>query len=322
MPEWVSVENGVYLLVGLFTFITVFSGFFTIHTKQAGVVERMGKFHSIAGPGLNFKIPFFDSLVYIEDLNMQLMDVPVDSKTKDDATVRIPVRVQYFILPEKVKEAYYELDDPADQIKAHVENVILSYIPKINLDDTYMQEEQIASRVKEMLSSVMSKFGYSIENALVTQIIPANAVVAAMNDINAARREKVATEARAEAQKITLVRQAEAEAEAKALRGQGVARERKAIVDGLRESVKDFEKGVEGVTSEEVMVLLMMTQYFDALREIGRNSNTILLPHSPSGVTDLAGQLRDAITVGTLASDKSQRGTDGENRQDHRADRS
>jgi regulator of protease activity HflC (stomatin/prohibitin superfamily) len=277
------------------------SCFFIVHTKQAAVVERLGKFDRIAGPGLNFKVPLLEKKVYVEDLNMQLMDVPVMSKTKDDATVTVPVRVQYFVLPDRVKEAYYELDDPEDQIKAHVENVILSYIPKIDLDDTYQQEDQIAKRIKDSLSVVMAKFGYSIENALVTKIVPADAVVRAMNDINAARREKVATEARAEANKITLVRQAEAEAEAKALAGQGVARERKAIVDGLRDSVLNFEEGVHGVDPHEVMALLMMTQYFDALRDIGAVSNTILMPHSPSAVADLYAQLRNAITLGNLA---------------------
>jgi regulator of protease activity HflC (stomatin/prohibitin superfamily) len=281
------------------------SSVFTVHTKQAAVVERFGKFERIAGPGLNFKVPLIDRVVYVEDLNMQLMDVPVMSKTMDDATVTVPVRVQYYVLPDRVKEAYYELDDPENQIKAHVENVILSYIPKINLDDTYQQEDQIARRIKESLSAVMAKFGYSIENALVTKIVPADAVVKAMNDINAARREKVATEARAEAQKITLVRQAEAEAEAKALAGQGVARERKAIVDGLRDSVLNFEEGIKGVDPHEVMALLMMTQYFDALRDIGAQSNTILLPHSPSAVSELNEQLRNAITVGSLAAMRS-----------------
>lgn len=289
----------------VFLLIVIVQSAFTVHTKQAAIVERFGKFNRIAGPGLNFKTPFIEKVVYVEDLNMQLMDVPVMSKTKDDATVTVPVRVQYFVLPDKVKEAYYELDDPEDQIKAHVENVILSYIPKINLDDTYQQEDQIATRIKESLSAVMAKFGYSIENALVTKIVPADAVVKAMNDINAARREKVATEARAEAQKITLVRQAEAEAEAKALAGQGVARERKAIVDGLRDSVLNFEEGVKGVDPHEVMALLMMTQYFDALRDIGAQSNTILLPHSPSAVSELNAQLRNAIMSGSLAAMKS-----------------
>lgn len=293
------------LIVLVLFIIILWKCFFTVHTKQAAVIEKFGKFERIAGPGLNFKIPFIERVVYVEDLNMQLMDVPVMSKTQDDATVTVPVRVQYYVLPDKVKEAYYELDDPEDQIKAHVENVILSYIPKINLDDTYQQEDQIAKRIKESLSTVMAKFGYSIENALVTKIVPADAVVKAMNDINAARREKVATEARAEANKITLVRQAEAEAEAKALAGQGVARERKAIVDGLRDSVLNFEEGIQGVDPHEVMALLMMTQYFDALRDIGAQSNTILLPHSPSAVTDLYAQLRNAITAGNLAAMKS-----------------
>ena len=65
-----------------------------------------------------------------------------------------------------------------------MENVILSYIPKINLDDTYQQEDQIARRIKESLSTVMAKFGYSIENALVTKIVPADAVVKAMNALS------------------------------------------------------------------------------------------------------------------------------------------
>jgi phosphoribosylpyrophosphate synthetase len=84
-----------------------------------------------------------------------------------------------------------------------------------------------------------------------------------------------------------------------------VARERKAIADGLRDSVLNFEEGVIGVDPHEVMALLMMTRYFDALRDIGAQSNTILLPHSPSAVSDLNTQLRNAITAGMLAAMKS-----------------
>ena len=154
----------------VFLLVVSNSTVFTIHTKQAAIVERFGKFERIAGPGLNFKLPLVEKVVYTEDLNMQLMDVPVMSKTKDDATVTVPVRVQYFVLPDKVKEAYYELDDPEDQIKAHVENVILSYIPKINLDDTYQQEDQIATRIKENLSAVMAKrFAASVSSSTGSQ---------------------------------------------------------------------------------------------------------------------------------------------------------
>jgi regulator of protease activity HflC (stomatin/prohibitin superfamily) len=299
--NWFNVSTVVTFLMTVLVIMVLYQCLFTIHTKQAGVVESFGKFSRIAQPGINFKIPFAEKLVYVEDLNMQLMDVSVVSKTKDDATITIPVRVQYYVLPDKVKEAYYELDDPENQIKAHVENVILGHIPKIDLDDTYMQEDLIASRVKEQLTSVMARFGYSIENALVTKIIPSNEVIQAMNNINAARREKVATEAKAEANKILVVKEAEANKAAQILEGEGIAGERKAIIEGLKESVLDFEEGVKDVTSRDVMALVMMTQYFDALRAIGEDNTTILMPHSPSAAQEIFNQLRSTITTGDLA---------------------
>lgn len=293
-----GVIPGIMVLFGC---CAMMGSFFIIHTKEAGVVERFGRFTRIATEGLNWKTPFIESVVHIENLNMQLMDIEVQSKTKDDATVTIPVRVQYFILADRVKEAYYELDNPESQIKAHVENVILGVVPKMDLDDTYQQEDIVANKIKEILGSVMAKFGYSIENALVMKIIPSEAVTKAMNDINAARREKVATEARAAGEKIMMVAKAEGEKQAQILSGEGVAGEQKAIVDGLKDSLKGFEEGVPGVTAEAAMMMIMMARYFDALKEIGKGSNTILLPHSPSAITDISGELRQAIITGNLA---------------------
>lgn len=295
--DWILIIGIPSVALGIFL-----GCFFTIHTKQAGIVERFGKFVRVAGEGLNWKQPWVESVVYVEDLNMQLMDVEVESKTKDDATVKIPVRVQYFVLPDRVKEAYYELDDPEAQIKAHVENTILSAVPKMTLDETYQQEDVIAKGIKEALTAVMQKFGYSIENALVTKIIPSEAVTKAMNEINAARREKVATEARAEASKLMAIAKAEGEKQAQILSGEGVAGEQMAIVAGLKESLKDFEEDIKSVTGDTAMALIMMARYFDALKNMGATSNTILLPHSPSAVQDIYGQLRNAIIAGNLAS--------------------
>src|SRR5262249_21309698 len=87
------------------------------------------------------------------------------------------------------------------------------------------------------------------------------------------------------------------EAESKALQGKGIADQRKAIVEGLRESVDEFKRGVPGATAQDVMNLVLMTQYFDTLKEIGASSqaNTILIPHSPGNLTDLAAQMRNAM---------------------------
>ena len=146
--------------------------------------------------------------------------------------------------------------------------------------------------------------GYNILTALVTDIVPDSKVKDAMNDINAAQRAQVAAQARGEADKILKVKQAEAEAESKALQGKGIAAERQAIIDGLRASIENFRESVPGATAEDVMALVLLTQYFDTLKDIGtkQGNNTIFLPNSPGAANDfmvqiLAG-LRGTMGVG------------------------
>jgi regulator of protease activity HflC (stomatin/prohibitin superfamily) len=131
----------------------------------------------------------------------------------------------------------------------------------------------------------------------VTDIDPDAKVKISMNEINAAQRLRVAAVEQAEADKIRVVKAAEAEAESKALQGAGIANQRKAIIDGLRESVENFSSKVNGASAQDVMNLVMMTQYFDTIKDIGNtsNTNTILIPHSPSGMSDLSDQIRNSM---------------------------
>ncbi len=114
-----------------------------------------------------------------------------------------------------------------------------------------------------------------------------------MNDINAAQRAQVAAQARGEADKILKVKQAEAEAESKALQGKGIAAERQAIIDGLRASIENFRESVPGATAEDVMGLVLLTQYFDTMRDIGTKggSSTIFLPNNPGAANDFQAQI-------------------------------
>jgi regulator of protease activity HflC (stomatin/prohibitin superfamily) len=107
----------------------------------------------------------------------------------------------------------------------------------------------------------------------------------------------VAATEKGEAERILRVKAAEAEAQSKALQGKGIADQRKAIVEGLRESVDTFQRSVPGATAQDVMNLVLMTQYFDTLKEIGASakSSTVLIPHSPGALADLTEQLRTAM---------------------------
>ncbi len=151
------------------------------------------------------------------------------------------ISVQNRVRPEKVYDAFYKLSDPMQQIQAYVEQVILGHVPGMTLDEVFASQSGIAAAVKQELDADMAGFGYEIVNVLVTDIVPDAKVKSAMNDINAAQREQVAANARGEAEKILVVKKAEAEAQSKALQGQGIANQRRAIIEGLQGSIEQFQ---------------------------------------------------------------------------------
>src|ERR1700732_1647131 len=287
-------------IIVLLALSIVLGSFFTVETAQVAIVQRLGKFARVAGPGLNWKTPYLETVVRRLSMKVQQFDVQVETKTQDNVFVQIPVSIQYKIIPEGVEAAFYKLSDPVKQIESMVYNVVLGHVPKMKLDDTFLNQADIASDLRDTPDGSMKEYGYSIVKVLISDIVPDQKVKAAMNDINAAQREREATVSRAETNKMLLVKQAEAEAESKRLQGEGIANQRKAIITGLKDSVEDFAKTVPGSTPQDVMPLVLMTQYFDTLKEIAANdhSNTILIPHTPNTLTDIYAQIRNAIIAG------------------------
>jgi regulator of protease activity HflC (stomatin/prohibitin superfamily) len=207
------------------------------------------------------------------------------------------VSVQYYASTDNVYKAFYSLDDTRAQITSFVFDVVRARVPGLILDEVFEKKDEIADAVKAEISTVMDDFGYSILKALVTDIEPDSSVKSAMNEINASQRLRYAATEKGEADKIIQVKAAEAEAESKALQGKGIADQRKAIIEGLSESVDEFQKNIPGANAQDVMNLVLITQYFDTLKDIGGQSktNTVMIPHSPSGMKDFADQIRDAM---------------------------
>ena len=286
-----------FLIVGL---ALTFSIFFTVEQQSAYIIERFGKFVRICSPGLNGKIPLIEQISGKVSLRIMQLDVEIETKTIDDVFVKIVTAVQYKILPQKIYEAFYTLDNAEGQIQAFVFDVVRARVPKIKLDDVFSKKDEIADVVREELKEMMNEFGYDIVKALVTDINPDAKVKTAMNEINEAQRLRIAAMERGEAEKILKVKQAEAEAESKILQGKGVSGQRRAIIDGLKESLNDFQETVHGTSAIDVMSLILMVQYFDTLKDMGTHGkmSTILLPHSPSSLTDLYQQIRNAVITG------------------------
>ena len=296
------MENAVtpiIILVVLFVFL--FKAVLIIKEQSSVVVERFGKFIKIADSGLNFIIPFIDKKAAAVNLRVQQLDVTIETKTLDDVFVNLQVSVQYSVRRNMVKEAFYSLDNPTNQISSYIFDDVRAEVPKLELDDVFAKKDDIAVAVQQNIAQSMGKYGYDIIKALITDIDPDHKVKESMNRINAAKREKEAALEEAEANKIRIVKKAEAEAEAKRLSGEGIAQQRLEIVRGFKESVEDFKKSLKTVTHEEIMQFVLMTQYFDTIKDIGANSknSSILIPHSPGGMRDFQDQIIKGTYVGS-----------------------
>mmetsp|Transcript_409 Transcript_409/g.566 ORF Transcript_409/g.566 Transcript_409/m.566 type:complete len:280 (-) Transcript_409:2139-2978(-) len=270
--------------------------FFTVSTAEVGVVERFGKFSRMVQPGLGCVICPMEQLVGRLSFRVQQLDVRVETKTLDNVFITTVVSVQYQILREKVYEAFYALTNPTQQITAHVYDVMRSQLPTLELDAVFEAKEELALAVKNALSETMNQYGYQILQALITDLDPDQRVKNAMNEINSSKRLKFAVAERSEGDKILQVKSAEAEAEAKYLSGVGVAKQRKAIVDGLKSSIVDFSDGVKGSSTKDVMDLLLLTQYFDMVKDVGQANHckTTFVPSSRSVGDEIRGSLIQA----------------------------
>jgi regulator of protease activity HflC (stomatin/prohibitin superfamily) len=290
---------------------------FTVEQRTTAIIQRLGKFLRVAGPGLHGKVPFIDKVIGRINLRVQQLDVRIETKTEDNVFVQMVVAVQYYVLPEKVYDAFYKLDDATRQITSFVFDVVRARVPKIKLDDVFEKKDEIADIVKSELAQVMDGFGYGILKALVTDIEPDSRVKESMNEINAAQRMRVAATERGEADRILKVKAAEGDAQSKALQGRGIADQRRAIVAGLRDSVDEFRKSVPGTTAKDVMNLVLMTQYFDMLKEAGASSrtNAILIPHSPGNLASLTEQMRTAmVEADQISAERGDAGNDTKRR--------
>ncbi|XP_054781018.1 hypersensitive-induced response protein 1 isoform X1 [Prosopis cineraria] len=278
-----------------------------VDQSNVAIKEQFGKYSDVLQPGCHC-LPwcFGFQIAGKLSLRVQQLDVRCETKTKifllslasqDNVFVNVVASVQYRALAEKASDAFYRLTNTREQIQSYVFDVIRASVPKLELDSVFEQKNEIARAVEDELEKAMSTYGYEIVQTLIVDIEPDVNVKRAMNEINAAARLRLAANEKAEAEKILQIKKAEGEAESKYLSGLGIARQRQAIVDGLRDSVLAFSENVPGTTAKDVMDMVLVTQYFDTMKEIGASSksSSVFIPHGPGAVKDIAVQIRDGL---------------------------
>lgn len=288
----------LFLLISFLIILgIIISMLYVVRQQSVAIVERFGRYQKIATSGIHMRLPFgIDKIAARIQLRLLQSEIVVETKTKDNVFVMMNVATQYRVNEQNVTDAYYKLMRPEAQIKSYIEDALRSSVPKLTLDELFEKKDEIALEVQHQVAEEMTTYGYIIVKTLITKVEPDAEVKQSMNEINAAQRKRVAAQELAEADKIKIVTAAEAEAEKDRLHGVGIAQQRKAIVDGLAESIAELKEANVGMSEEQIMSILLTNQYLDTLNTFAAKGNqTLFLPNNPNGVDDIRTQILSAL---------------------------
>ena len=291
---------GVFIFLCFILFLVILliaSGLYVVRQQTVAIIERFGKYQLTSASGIHLRLPFgIDKIAARIQLRLLQSEIIVETKTKDNVFVTLNVATQYRVNEQNVTDAYYKLMRPEAQIQSYIEDALRSSVPKLTLDELFEKKDEIALEVQHQVAEEMSTYGYIIVKTLITKVEPDAEVKQSMNEINAAQRKRVAAQELANADKIKIVTAAEAEAEKDRRHGVGIAQQRKAIVDGLAESIMELKGTNVSLTEEQIMSILLTNQYLDSLNTFAQHGNSsIFLPANPEGAEDIRTQVMSAL---------------------------
>jgi regulator of protease activity HflC (stomatin/prohibitin superfamily) len=289
-----------YIIVAILAIIIIRS-VRIVSQNTVYVIEFLGKFNRIMQAGLNIKIPLIERVAEKITLRQQNFALKGFYPSKDKVIVDISTNLIYAVnpTPDSVKKYTYSLTSRSDSIGAVIENSLRTYIAKETHEGILEKKEELAIHIRTDIEKQFQEWGMVIYSFQITGVSFPETITRAMSEVVASEQLKKAAENKGEATKIQAIKEAEAEKERKRLQGEGIALEREAISEGLRQSVQ-IVKEATGQTSAEVMAILTLTQYLDTLKSIGNTQNTkvIFVDSNINKTGDITQQLIGALESG------------------------
>ncbi|WP_165173955.1 SPFH domain-containing protein [Adlercreutzia sp. ZJ242] len=301
MPTVAAILSALIVPLILLAILVVLAlqSIYIVPQQKVAIIERLGKFNRTAPAGLHFRIPIIERIAARVDLRTRQEEFAIDAKTKDNVTVTMSIAAQYRVSvtpgvsPEQsgVWRSYYMLANPVAQMRSYLIDALRSSVPQYTLDEVFDKKDAIASDVNVTVSGLMVAYGFDVVSTLITSIDLPSDVEQSMNRINSAQREKEAAQSLAEAERIKVVTEARARAEAMEQAGIGIAAQRKAIADGISESLSVIRDS--GVSAAEANQLFIFTQWTDMMTEFARSGrmSTVVLPSDFSQTASMFEQM-------------------------------
>lgn len=252
------------------------------------VIQRLGKYHTTLGPGLNLIIPYMDTVAHKVTTKDIVMDIPSQEVITKDNAVIITNAVAYIniLFPDK---AVYGVDNYEVGIKTLVQTSLRSIIGEMDLDEALSNRNVIRARLKESISDDIADWGIAMKTVEIQDINPSKTMQTAMEEQAAAERKRRATVTTAEGDKTAAILQAEGRFEAS-------KRDASAKIVLAEASQTAIEKVTSAIRDNDLpIVYLLGEKYIEALREVSSspNSKIVLLPGDlPAAIRGILGTIK------------------------------
>ena len=297
------------IAIFIIVFIVAYNSIYLVQQAEVMIIERLGKFNRIIGPGLHLVMPFIDrprtvlwSFIHIEssskryftitrtveriDLRESVHDFPKQNViTKDNVTMEINAILYYQIIDPKA--AVYEINNMPEAIEKYTQTRLRDIIGSMDLDETLVSRNTINARLTEILDEATDKWGVRVNRVELQEVNPPADIRVAMEKQMRAERERREMILHSEGKKRSAILEAEGIREAQILEADGQAQARLKLAQAEANAIEM----IASVTQSDPLPYLIAMQYVKALPEMvkGKNDKVIVVPYEASSlVTSLS----------------------------------
>lgn len=281
----------------LLLFFVVAGGLFTINQGTIGVVTRLGKYHSIKRPGLNFKVPFLDQIYKRVSIQNRSVELEFQAVTIDQANVYFKSMILFSVMnveEETIKNVAFKFISEKDLMQAlirTVEGSIRAFVSTKKQAEVLNVRRDIVENVKEQIDVTLEGWGYHVQDLQINDITFDEAIMTSMSKVVASNNLKAAAENEGQALLITKTKAAEAEGnaikiaaeaerQAAQLRGQGVALFREEVARGMSQAASEMK---QANLDTNVILFSMWVEAIKNFAEYGKG-NVIFLDGGSDGM--------------------------------------
>ena len=263
----------IALAILVFIGATIFKGVRIVPQGYKWIVQRLGKYHTTLGPGLNIVIPYIDEVAYKITTKDIVLDIPSQEVISKDNAVLVMNAVAYINLttPEK---AVYGIENYTWAIQNLVQTSLRSIVGEMDLDDALSSRDHIKAKLKAAISDDIADWGITLKTVEIQDIQPSHTMQSAMEEQAAAERQRRAAVTKADGEKQAAILSAEGRLEAS-------RRDAEAQVVLAESSQRAIEMVTTAVGDKEIPVAYLLgEQYVKAMQDLSKSSNakTVVLP--------------------------------------------